>query len=725
MAFTKNFILKVGGTAMIVVENYSALPDPTTVSGKFYWVSNAQGTSWLPGGLGGTYYNSGTYYSNGTTWEFINVPYQATQDEVNAKTNNDKFVTPLTLDNAPVNISTQTAIANAIAAAEITDTGALINNMKIIQQGQDYRFNDFLGYTKTGSSVLTAGLNIAANTYECVNTGKIITKDVYCITLTGTCGTTNTSAFGFGIRDGANYSSILYRGSNGFVQGFQYAVNSLITIPNGGTFDTSGTYPIFNVGDNVSIRVFFEQNQVSWQTAVNGVWSRVSLAHPNAFRNLGELIIHIRTTSNWTNISANIQTKAEYAETVYISPTGLDTNLGTKNSPIRTVNEAVLRTKGVGRIIATQGDYFDENINFARNINLEGEDGARARFIYGERITTSTLTPGYTRVHEITHAPISGTAAQLANVPFWQHDIIDPLSLIIAEESHPLHNGRTHRLPSLRCQYLSGGLAALEASDVNRSYWFQTGGKIYFTIKDGTNLATNPLIIPSLANSTTPGFNYIISQGTKGVNVNLKNIEILYTTTSFEFTKPTVEACVFGFSRSTEMVQYGYTIGAFFRLCEAFGCNYFVGFGDGFNSHSDIGVNGSSRHFGTATFEDCWFHDNLDDGVSWHQFCETNGTRCLAEYNGSGITPASGGHGIFTNTICRKNSVAGFSIVSQGSLDGLPYTNLYLMSCLSENNGTNYLNPNEVNSKFTVFNCVARGTGTHYSATIEKINSIP
>jgi len=87
-------------TKITVVANYSALPDPTTVSGKFYWAEASQGTSWLPGSLGGTYYNSGMYYSNGVSWTFMNVPYQATQAEVNTGTNNDKFVTPSTFTNA-------------------------------------------------------------------------------------------------------------------------------------------------------------------------------------------------------------------------------------------------------------------------------------------------------------------------------------------------------------------------------------------------------------------------------------------------------------------------------------------------------------------------------------------------------------------------------------------------------------------------------------------------
>lgn len=99
MSNVSNTINK-SGTQITVVANYSALPDPTTVSGKFYWAEASQGTSWLPGSLGGTYYNSGMYYSNGVSWSFVNVPYQATQSEVNTGTNTDKFVTPDTLKNS-------------------------------------------------------------------------------------------------------------------------------------------------------------------------------------------------------------------------------------------------------------------------------------------------------------------------------------------------------------------------------------------------------------------------------------------------------------------------------------------------------------------------------------------------------------------------------------------------------------------------------------------------
>ena len=85
------------GTTITVVANYSALPDPTLHSGEFYWAESSQGIPYTPDWFGGAYYQKGMYYSNGVTWEYTPVPFQATQAEVNAGTNIDKFVTPATL----------------------------------------------------------------------------------------------------------------------------------------------------------------------------------------------------------------------------------------------------------------------------------------------------------------------------------------------------------------------------------------------------------------------------------------------------------------------------------------------------------------------------------------------------------------------------------------------------------------------------------------------------
>lgn len=85
----------------IETANYSALPDPTTVPGQTYIVLASQGTRWLPGTLGGTYYPRGYYYSDGTAvWVYSDVPYNASQATVNTGTNDDEFLTPLTFTNS-------------------------------------------------------------------------------------------------------------------------------------------------------------------------------------------------------------------------------------------------------------------------------------------------------------------------------------------------------------------------------------------------------------------------------------------------------------------------------------------------------------------------------------------------------------------------------------------------------------------------------------------------
>lgn len=96
----------VSTDSITVVNTYSELPLASTVTGDFFWVENSQGTQWLPGSLGGTYYSKGMYYSNGITYEYTDIPYNATSAEVITGLNNTKFVTPLTLSDWWTNIKT-------------------------------------------------------------------------------------------------------------------------------------------------------------------------------------------------------------------------------------------------------------------------------------------------------------------------------------------------------------------------------------------------------------------------------------------------------------------------------------------------------------------------------------------------------------------------------------------------------------------------------------------
>lgn len=108
---------EASGNAIVEVANYSALPAANTVPGELYAVLASQGTWWLPGTLGGTYYNKGLYYSDGTNWVYTETPYNANQATVNAGTNDEQFVTPKTFNDS----------AQLAAKASLTGTETLTN----------------------------------------------------------------------------------------------------------------------------------------------------------------------------------------------------------------------------------------------------------------------------------------------------------------------------------------------------------------------------------------------------------------------------------------------------------------------------------------------------------------------------------------------------------------------------------------------------------------------
>ena len=85
------------------VNTCADLPDPTTHDEQIWGVIQDSGTKWIPSWVPfvGTYCPHGLYWSDGTEWEYLGVfPFQASQTEVDAGVNNEKFVTPYTLENA-------------------------------------------------------------------------------------------------------------------------------------------------------------------------------------------------------------------------------------------------------------------------------------------------------------------------------------------------------------------------------------------------------------------------------------------------------------------------------------------------------------------------------------------------------------------------------------------------------------------------------------------------
>lgn len=107
------------------VANYSALPLPGTVAGKYYYCIASQGTKYIGVLWGGSYYPNGLYYSNGVSWVYQDMPFQASQPTVDAGLNNDEFVTPLTLTNS----------AQLAAKINTTDTRVVKDSFKVFFTG--------------------------------------------------------------------------------------------------------------------------------------------------------------------------------------------------------------------------------------------------------------------------------------------------------------------------------------------------------------------------------------------------------------------------------------------------------------------------------------------------------------------------------------------------------------------------------------------------------------
>lgn len=192
------------GANIEVVSAYSNLPSATGNTGKFYWVENDEGTWWMPGSLGGTYYKKGLYYSTGTVWETAPVPYQATQIEVDAGIEDTKFVTSKTLkNNSKWTTKVDTEVGKGLSEENFStiektklsgiESGAQVNNISNTNatdltdggtttlHNHDDKYSQ-LGHTHTKSEV---GLNNVDNTSD-------LDKPISTLTQTALNGKSNT-----------------------------------------------------------------------------------------------------------------------------------------------------------------------------------------------------------------------------------------------------------------------------------------------------------------------------------------------------------------------------------------------------------------------------------------------------------------------------------------------------------------------------------------------------
>jgi hypothetical protein len=147
------------GTVINTVSNYASLPDATLVSNDFYWVSSTQGYRIL-----GTYKSNGLYYSNGTSWEYIDAPTTATQNEVNTGTLTDKYLTPSTFENASKWTTKMDSNVSINALNDVTITDVL--------NGQILRYNIATSQWENVTVTIGNG-DMQKSTYDIDNDGIV------------------------------------------------------------------------------------------------------------------------------------------------------------------------------------------------------------------------------------------------------------------------------------------------------------------------------------------------------------------------------------------------------------------------------------------------------------------------------------------------------------------------------------------------------------------------
>lgn len=175
-------------TSLTVVTQYSNLPDPTTVNGEFYFVEQNQGTKWLPGPLGGTFYAKGVYYSNGVEWVYGGeFPINASQIETDTGFLVDKFVSPNTLANyfkwgtKQNNIQFQDEGVNLGTSGDVDTVNIVGTNVTTSRVGNIVEIN-ISGSSGSGTAIrkqYTAGEDINGGKAVIIDTdGKVYAMDI-------------------------------------------------------------------------------------------------------------------------------------------------------------------------------------------------------------------------------------------------------------------------------------------------------------------------------------------------------------------------------------------------------------------------------------------------------------------------------------------------------------------------------------------------------------------
>ena len=510
-----------------------------------------------------------------------------------------------------------------------------------------------------------------------------------------------------------------------------------IEIPIAGTiFEDDKNYYISIVNNNIEDNIRARNLIVAYINSSNTEISRQTLPLSSLNR-LSMLIstpentvtIRIRVqVSQGTNIEVNVGelfitsfplTNVEYYDidrqpllsdnsdnelsTIYVdSVSGSDDNDGTSlNYAVKTFTKALSVSKQNCTIIL--------NGDISERLNMAGKQSVRLIGVQGQlnRIMTGTFIRSATSLGDNVYQTTLNTFPTLGVNIIFQHELADEATLIDTEQRHSLQRGKKYRCDSTPI------IQAKSASEVSSneflSYYYDTSSKtLTFKIKSGTNLQTNPVVIPS------GQANVYGNDGT--VHFEMRNIESWYGNLDFrKCNGAIITDCASKYSLAGGGISYDFAVGITLVRCEV--CRG----RDGISAHS-LGNRNTLAKCSVLTAIDCWSHDNYDDGYSDHENGEATIIGGLYEHNvKGGITPSYGAQDCYYNVTSQYNIEDGENPYHRGFfLSGAAETSeggigsqAILHNCISIGNDVNYecnssglANSKEANTMI-LYNCLS------------------
>lgn len=399
----------------------------------------------------------------------------------------------------------------------------------------------------------------------------------------------------------------------------------------------------------------------------------------------------------------------------YVSASGSDDGDGTSANPYATVNKAL--SEGAETIMVSGGNYYQTiNLGLSSSSIIEirsADKTERPAFYAPDSLIgmSETKTDGYTKVYQLD----TNKSFTSSNTWIFQDGAPDADTLISDGERHPLERGASHRCEDTKiakCDASSLAAALTEIDGSDEYKWFYDSGTLYFS-RPMAVTSDNPICgsfgTPMFANAGR-AVRLIVS----GIKSKYMSFNVVNTSTS------EVIDCKASNVFANGAFVYNGSVGVKFIRCEASRC--FKGAtGDGFNAHSVKTGDARSKQT-TCTLEDCWSHDNNDDGYSDHERSETTIIGGLFEWNGKGgVTPSYGSHCTCYN-VCSRHNYNGFYYTGVAAEDeGGMYGQMACYGCISENNtrgdsGCGYLVDGSGNSAVLV-GCKSIGNVYGYKAS--------